>query len=244
MDDNNQILEIKNIDNGWIQQIHTVEHSEASMCHCCEKSEASDKPVWAVAGYQKSKYESGQFCSKCWDLIGSTHNKMTLDQMVKIVQLSSFNCDELSKNIHLYLYIEGNERLLAKLDDAVHNEEVKTIDPYKAHEEKLKNDLSYQQFLLNQHECVLCGRKGCYDGKDLEIIIECQLEGMDGIFMHDACNSVVDDYSYVSGVTCEEALEKLRTLFEKSSAAPSKKLVEKVECFGDHSGNPWNRRQQ
>jgi len=49
MDDNNQILEIKNIDNGWIQQIHTVEHSEASMCHCCEKSEASDKPVWAVA---------------------------------------------------------------------------------------------------------------------------------------------------------------------------------------------------
>jgi len=222
-----------------------VEHSEANMCYCCEKSEASDKPIWALAEYQKSKYENGQFCSKCWDLIGKTNINMTLDQMVKIVQLSSFSHGELSKNIHLY--IESNERLLAKLNDAVRSEEV--IDPYKAHEEKLRNNLSYRQFLLNQHECVLCGEKGVnrvIDGVGrYSPIIRAMLPKSlpNETHVHQECWTLITSFACVKRMTLEDALKELKAIFKKnvkSSHAIAQEAI--VEGFGDHSGNPWNRK--
>jgi hypothetical protein len=133
----------------------------------------------------------------------------------------------------------------------------KNVDPYKAHEEALKKDSKYQQYLLNQNTCDFCSGKGAIDftneqdakqhniisfSKDWAPSSEPKVH-----FLHKICFHAINDFTVIFCCSFQESFDRLKVLFKnKTIRIMTQKTYcetseEKVLCSSDFSKNPWNK---
>jgi hypothetical protein len=111
------------------------------------------------------------------------------------------------------------------------------VDPYKEHEKKLKGDPRYQQFLLNQHTCDICGKTG---NSDFCIMMMSVLKDS---YRHGKCNGLINDYATITGISREESAKIIKEKLFSSSKQNKveKKKEQQVLCSADFFENPWRR---
>lgn len=121
-----------------------------------------------------------------------------------------------------------------------------TSDSYKEHEEKMKNDVSFRQFQLNEEKCALCGENGQKHDHGFYYFTQDPIERkeLDSsiMFIHSACWNLVDYFAIVRHITTEDALHTLKSTFFDTKKI--KKIVNKetkMLCSSDIGKNPWNK---
>ncbi len=115
-------------------------------------------------------------------------------------------------------------------------------DPYKEHREKLGKDPHFQQYLLDEHKCELCGKNGDHYKFQRESTIVSCLNEKQQQFLHVRCHDIIANFAIVKGISLKESFDKLKTLFEKKTQqAGDKKKECRILGSLDLIGNPWNR---
>jgi len=108
------------------------------------------------------------------------------------------------------------------------------VDQYKEHEKKLQRDPNYQQFLLNQHKCDICGKIG----NDYEPIFLIKKDS----YQHCLCSRLVSYYAKIANISEEESVKIIKEkLFSSSKQEKTEKKEQQVLCSADFFENPWRR---
>lgn len=119
---------------------------------------------------------------------------------------------------------------------SVKSKDQKEQDPYKEHEKQLKNNKNYQQYLLNEHECELCGNKG-----KGAIRIE-KIQNRNFVFCHELCYEMIRNYALVTNHSIQDSFEALKEkLFVKKEKEVKQNKEQNILCSADFFCNPWNR---
>lgn len=129
-------------------------------------------------------------------------------------------------------------------DTATKETIIEKIDPYKEHENKMKNDSKYRQFLLNQHECELCGKMG----DDQNNILPTTKDGIPFCrsttdhHLHQRCFALICNIQPVFACSFEEALDKIKNsnLFNKEQEHKRTIRKQQIDILSSIGKNPWN----
>lgn len=112
---------------------------------------------------------------------------------------------------------------------------VQKRDPYKEHEERMKNDPGFKTFVSDQHECSLCGKLG--SGERSHIIKSTLINEP----IHSHCEMLISYYATVFNVSETEAFEALKYQFDKRNQKTIKKTEIKMLGTSSIGKNPWNK---